>query len=95
MACEICDHTMQRVNDSTVRTFWCPRCGTLKTEMENTAKFDRPKIVGRAFAFADAVLSYMSGLEDKTRTTRCWQALAECVRQSANAGPQKQLTPEE
>lgn len=32
MACPNCSHTMANVGLSPVgRTFWCPRCGTLKT----------------------------------------------------------------
>lgn len=34
MACKICDHTMQNLGlaQSGARVFWCPRCGSLKTE---------------------------------------------------------------
>lgn len=30
--CPTCGVTMQKVNDGVPRTFWCPRCGTLKME---------------------------------------------------------------
>ena len=30
MACPTCDHTMQGIGGAVPRTFWCPRCGTLK-----------------------------------------------------------------
>jgi hypothetical protein len=39
MPCKRCDHTMQGLHnngpDSTKYIFWCPRCGTLKTEFRN------------------------------------------------------------
>lgn len=31
--CQICGHTVQRVNEGkSPVTYWCPRCGTLKTD---------------------------------------------------------------
>lgn len=54
MACETCDHTMQRVNIGEPHVFWCPRCGTIKTEGTVSGKtvilFEAPKLVGRAYA---------------------------------------------
>ncbi len=49
MACETCDHTMQRVNGGKPSVFWCPRCGTLKTEriIPGERSFEAPKIVER------------------------------------------------
>jgi hypothetical protein len=32
MACPVCDYTMQNLGVPPGRTFWCPRCGTLKIE---------------------------------------------------------------
>lgn len=34
MPCPVCDHTMQNLglDQGGRRTFWCPRCGTLKTD---------------------------------------------------------------
>jgi len=49
MVCKTCDHTMQRVNGGEPKVFWCPRCGTLKTE-GMVPEEDVPKIVGRAHA---------------------------------------------
>lgn len=54
MACFACDHTMQRVNAGQPRVFWCPRCGTLKTE-GMVPEFQPPKLVGRAHALCCAV----------------------------------------
>ena len=45
MAC-LCDHTMQKVNDGNPKVFWCPRCGTLKTE-GCVPEFEAPAIVKR------------------------------------------------
>lgn len=50
MACKTCDHTMQRVNDGTPFVYWCPRCGTLKTEAGHP-EFEEPKIVKRAYDY--------------------------------------------
>ena len=32
MSCPTCDHTMQNLGVDNQRIFWCPKCGTLKTE---------------------------------------------------------------
>jgi hypothetical protein len=57
MACSICDHTLQNVGVPTGdarRVFWCPRCGTLKTEMPDSELqelVDEPLwIMGRHFS---------------------------------------------
>ena len=47
MACETCDHTMQKVNDGMPKVFWCPRCGTIKSE-GSVPEFEKPIIVERA-----------------------------------------------
>ena len=46
MSCPICSHTMQNVGLEGRRVFWCPRCGTLKTEAGDNASFEAPKLVG-------------------------------------------------
>ena len=37
MACPTCKHTMQNlgIDGAARRVFWCPRCGTLKTDDGN------------------------------------------------------------
>lgn len=40
MACPTCDHTMHYIRAD---VHWCPRCGTIKTDLED----DAPKLVGR------------------------------------------------
>jgi tRNA(Ile2) C34 agmatinyltransferase TiaS len=35
MACPTCNHTMENLGTEVVKTFWCPRCGTLKTVHED------------------------------------------------------------
>jgi hypothetical protein len=45
MAC-LCDHTMQKVNNGNPSVFWCPRCGTIKTE-GCVPEFEAPTIVKR------------------------------------------------
>lgn len=65
MACQTCDHTMQRVNDGTPHVFWCPRCGTLKFEsMVSPEQFEEPKLVQRAFTLCEAALFFAA--EDET-----------------------------
>ena len=54
MACETCDHTMQRVNGGEPKVFWCPRCGTLKTEGV-VLEFELPKVVGRSHALCSSI----------------------------------------
>jgi len=53
MACQTCDHTMQKVNDGKPPTFWCPRCGTIKSE-GSVPEFEEPKLVERAKKLAQA-----------------------------------------
>ncbi len=44
MACKTCDHTMQKVNDGdNPRVFWCPNCGTIKSE-GHMPEFAQPRI---------------------------------------------------
>ncbi len=54
MACETCDHTMQRVNGGEPPVFWCPRCGTLKTK-GGVPEFEVPKVIGRAHSLCASV----------------------------------------
>ena len=46
MACQTCDHTMQRVNAGEPPTFWCSRCGTLYT-LGMVPEYEPPRIVER------------------------------------------------
>jgi hypothetical protein len=53
MPCPACDHTMQRVNEGTnPKVFWCPRCGTIKSE-PGVPEFESPRIVGLVDKAAD------------------------------------------
>lgn len=38
MPCPTCNHTMQNLglDQAKRRSFWCPRCGTVKTEIQGT-----------------------------------------------------------
>ena len=49
MACEVCDSTVQNLGLATsgARVFWCPRCGSLKTESENFSETEKPSLVKR------------------------------------------------
>lgn len=40
MPCPLCNHTMQNLGLATSgkRIFWCPRCGTLKTDRDGFFK---------------------------------------------------------
>ncbi len=57
MPCPKCDHTLQNLGlDKPGRTvFWCPRCGTLKTELHHMGKtyetHETPKAVECMRAF--------------------------------------------
>lgn len=39
MACQTCDHTVRLIANSIPKTWWCPRCGTIKTEHRSEAPF--------------------------------------------------------
>lgn len=43
MTCPNCEHTMQLVNNGEPQAWWCPNCGTLKTE-GRTPEHERPRI---------------------------------------------------
>lgn len=45
MPCPLCNHTMQNLGVATSgsRTFWCPRCGTLKTEHGDFTESESPR----------------------------------------------------
>ena len=45
MPCPLCNHTMQNLGLATSgsRTFWCPRCGTLKTESGDFSELEIPR----------------------------------------------------
>jgi hypothetical protein len=50
MPCPTCDHTLQHVNNGEPRVFWCPRCGTLKTE-HGVPEYEVPKLIQRIDVF--------------------------------------------
>lgn len=61
MACKVCDHTMHKIAQ-TPAVWWCPRCGTLKSQArylieseQLTDVWDEPKLVDRATKLVQAV----------------------------------------
>lgn len=46
MACNICDHTMQKIT-SPDNVFWCPRCGNLKMDQGQGTITSTPLLVER------------------------------------------------
>ena len=70
MACQTCDHTMQRLPGRDIPVFWCPRCGTIKLE-GRTPEFEAPKVVARARGLCEAVEAFPAmSLVDPARTLR-------------------------
>jgi len=68
MVCRTCDHTMQRVNEGIKpKVFWCPRCGTLKSE-DCVPEFAKPKTVERLVRWADDLLQVANELEHEAKT---------------------------
>jgi transposase-like protein len=57
MPCPTCDHTLQGIGktEDGRRHFWCPRCGTLRSEAGNHADTEAPTIVCRARTVLDAM----------------------------------------
>ena len=49
MPCPTCTHTMQNLGlaQNGKRTFWCPRCGTIKTESGQHEEHEKPMLVTR------------------------------------------------
>lgn len=81
MACKTCGHTMQRVNNGEPIVFWCPRCGTIKTE-KAVPEFDRPKIIQRASSVCSGVFALIqehrladtSTIDARVRDLKeCWK----------------------
>ncbi len=64
MACETCDHTVQKLgNHDNPSFFWCPRCGTLKTTCSTSPKsheFDAPTIVEKTRSLCKAIEDFQS-----------------------------------
>ena len=59
MACPTCDHTMHKlIGVGDYRYFLCPRCGTLKVEIDGAAEavVYVPKLVERCRKYAVTVL---------------------------------------
>jgi hypothetical protein len=55
MACETCDHTMQKCAGDPV--FWCPRCGRLKIVNCGAPNYESvPMVVERARRLAQGVI---------------------------------------
>jgi hypothetical protein len=80
MPCPTCNHTMHNlgISEGGGRIFWCPRCGTLKSE--NLSGFegsDAPMLVGRVRKIL-CVKAQMVFTRDLTR------ALEECVQLPAD-----------
>ena len=78
MPCLVCDQTIQRVNSGTnPKTWWCPRCGTLK--IDGVPENESPKLVLHAIALmnaAQAVLdSEPSAMTFDERERRLYQAI--------------------
>lgn len=70
MACPTCDHTLQRVNEGVSPvTFWCPRCGTIKTG-GSFEEASEPKLVQYATSLCDVVMSQCGLSEDVHRWVR-------------------------
>lgn len=76
MACPTCDHTMQLVGEG-YKTFWCPRCGTIKFGEREAS--EKPKLVDRALEFGKCL---PEGRYDRMDLIRLWckeLSVAECL----------------
>jgi uncharacterized C2H2 Zn-finger protein len=47
MPCDICGHTVQNLGTIDFKTFWCPRCGTIKTIKGDYTEHEAPSIIKR------------------------------------------------
>lgn len=62
MACDTCDHTMQKLNHGKAAVHWCPRCGTIKSG-GMIPEFATPELVGRARALCVEVAAILGNSE--------------------------------
>lgn len=90
MPCPRCDHTLQNIGAKDQRIFWCPRCGTLVTETEDSRTESLPTL-------ANVVKKWWSGngpTFDPSRPTNeigtPWlKRMLECVGIKSDRGPQE------
>ena len=60
MPCDICNHTLQNMGVEGQRIFWCPRCGSVKTENGDFHETSQPMLVSRARKAYDGSLKTSS-----------------------------------
>ncbi len=79
MPCPTCSHTMQNLGLATNgrRTFWCSRCGTIKTEAEGLHEVAVPKLVGHVRQ-GNADAFPMGDGRTTQYAVRAWPWLAAC-----------------
>ena len=83
MACRTCDHTMQGLGEVTggIGYFWCPRCGTLKSEYrdedESREEWESP----RAWRWAiDVLQQLVDGPDTDTNVLVCQNSARKILR---------------
>lgn len=69
MACPVCNHTMQNIGATGQRIFWCPRCGTLKTESASYSEHEVPRWI-RILKEASHTHLYSEFMEGVAAATR-------------------------
>jgi hypothetical protein len=81
MPCEICNHTVNNIGVEGRRIFWCPRCGTLRTENGDFINSESPWLVKRVRMSADG--GQICSLDRKNTwfaiTQLHWTAILEAV----------------
>ena len=76
MACPTCSKTMQRIASNVPRQWWCPSCGTLRTE-NAVPECEEPKLVHRAFQLCEAASDHLAGIKTE-RLEYYERAVREC-----------------
>jgi hypothetical protein len=83
MPCTICNHTVQNIGiegRGQRRIFWCPRCGSLKTERGDSSDTRPPELVERVRAVAGTARECISGEEPSFAIgRRHWLTLCESI----------------
>ncbi len=87
MPCDICNHTVQNISAEGQRIFWCPRCGSLKTETGDFHRTTPPRLVGYVRDAAEDTCFCYEHIETRYSVPSWeWVAACEAVGRAGAAG---------
>lgn len=90
MACPTCDHTMRSVGGVGYVVFWCPRCGTIKTNHADNQNnlICLPTLIPRLQKFRNETMPRQGGfILDRLVHAWIWLGIAESIGENKAAPP--------